>query len=746
MMKRTNINILNTMLCLSVLLFTCQFAHAQGVKKTMRVGSVWGNVVDSADEGEGTCGWAGGARTYYTGFLEGGLFSSKSTYLGTKSFKDTLGVTFTPKLSGHGQWMADDARIFMPVPDAAGFTIHKYVKYEPVSITVDEYPLQEPFPMDAADHLTPAPAGNADVMVESWVNSDMGITIHQRVFAFSQANHDDYLIYEYTFKNTGSVDKYPDANFEVVQTLDSVYYLKQIRPFEWYKPWMSYYGDMPGDTLRLMWGYPMRQSEAEWDHLGNIQEETGFFRRPWFTGEGILFASAIVDGKPSMTVNDTLQPHMTGYYDVDLEMVTGHSLWLNAQQTEDLYGVMKYGFGPAGPYGGTLNVNAQNTDARAGFHDVDPDEKGNKFADYEPWWGYSLSGFYAVGPYTLAPGDSFRVVWAQVGGMVSTDKAWEIGQQWVNDNVTPPTHVVDGERVPMVYNIDRTLCVDNLTPIYDKYPELYEEDDNASEKSNWAKDCWVYTGKDSMFKNFAAAQWAYDHDYIVPEAPPPPSLTVTSKPGEITVEWGQEAAGTAGLAGYRVYRSAGTWYPHIPYGELDFIGGWELQATLAEGTYSYSDDTADRGTAYYYYVTAYDDAATNAEDFDKVKRSLESSMFANVTSMRPAYLLRPASTDLDSIRIVPNPFNFAAKELQYIGEPNKIMFLNLPLECTISIYTESGDLIQKIEHSGSGDEPWGIMAEEHTTTLSGQRIVSGIYIAHFKTDNDEIFKKFVVVR
>ena len=738
MMKRTNINIHNTLLCLLVLLFTCQYAHAQGIRKYIRVGTVHARVVDSGDEGEGSWGW-GGANVYYTGFLEGGLFSSKAIYLGTKSFTDVDGVTFEPKLSGHGQWTCDDVRILMPVPDADDFTIHKYLKYDPVSITVDENELQAEYPTNASDHVGGA-AGNADAMVESWINSDMGITIHQRVFAYSNVYHDDYHIYEWTFKNTGNVNI--DSDIELpTQVLDSVYYLRQIRPFEWRKPWMSYYGEMPEDTLRLMWGYPMRQKDAEWDGLGRVDEQTGFIDKPWFTGEGILFASAEVN---DMTNNDPNQPHMTGFYDCDLEMVTINSLEQTEEQTEDLYGIMRFGFGS-----GFARVdNDQNEAARPGYHDVEPDEKGNKFADYEVWWGYTLSGFWAVGPYTLAPGDSFKVVWAQVGGMISADKGWEIGRQWKKSlstgvDVTPPPG--------MVYNADRTLCVDNLTAIYDKYPELYASDEKASARNNWAKDCWVYTGKDSMFQNFAAAQWAYDNNYIVPEAPPPPSIEVTSKPGEITIEWGTESEAAADLAGYRVYRSGGSWYPHLPYGETLFIGGWERIADVGPGIYSYADLDAARGAAQHYYVAAYDDGLTNAADFDGVTRSLESSMFANVTK-RPAYLYGAPSTVLKDIRIVPNPFNLAASELQYTGETNKIMFLNIPGECTIRIYSESGDLIQTIEHITVGDFPtgdksWGELPEQHSATLSGQIIVSGVYIAHIETPGGEsVFKKFVVVR
>jgi ubiquitin-protein ligase len=86
---------------------------------------------------------------------------------------------------------------------------------------------------------------------------------------------------------------------------------------------------------------------------------------------------------------------------------------------------------------------------------------------------------------------------------------------------------------------------------------------------------------------------------------------------------------------------------------------------------------------------------------------------------------------LSSIRVVPNPYNIASPGMQYPGEPDKIMFLNIPGHCTIRIYTENGDLINQIEHeNGSGDETW------NSNTSSRQVVVSGIYIVHFTVTAD----------
>ena len=111
----------------------------------------------------------------------------------------------------------------------------------------------------------------------------------------------------------------------------------------------------------------------------------------------------------------------------------------------------------------------------------------------------------------------------------------------------------------------------------------------------------------------------------------------------------------------------------------------------------------------------------------------------------PAYLRRQAGDRLEDevdadgniikmgIRIVPNPYDIKSRVLQYIGENDKIMFLNIPGHCTIRIYTERGDLIHKIEHEdGSGDESW------NSITSSRQVVVSGIYIVHFEVTQDQL--------
>ena len=122
---------------------------------------------------------------------------------------------------------------------------------------------------------------------------------------------------------------------------------------------------------------------------------------------------------------------------------------------------------------------------------------------------------------------------------------------------------------------------------------------------------------------------------------------------------------------------------------------------------------------------------------------LHSSRYYTQTT-RSAVLKREAGFDLEAIRVVPNPFNIrrSGSQLDYLGEPNKLMFLDIPGQCTIRIYTERGDLVKTIEHTdGSGDEEWRQLTDYRQT------VVSGVYLAHFELpDGRSTYRKFLIIR
>lgn len=724
-------------LCLMFFLFTSTYA---GVFKWIKVGKYQCYVLDSADECESKV--RKGSYYYYHGFIDY-MYESRGWAIGARDWIDEKGKTLPVKVTAQGLEGVDELYEIMPVPDAEGITIRRYMRYQRPTITVDGVKISEPFPFDEADEVNPNKIpGTADIMVESRINTSIGVTIHQRALAWSQKNHDDYVIYIWTFKNTGNIDL--DPNIELPnQTLKDLYFFRSNRDTKhisnprgsW---WHSAYGEHIGDSLRIQYFYSSRAPSATYDSFGNIENKAnGFPVNPEYTGEATLH----VDKSPSNHKDDPSQPQMTDAGNIMLIFFLSPSGKLTSSDDMQLYQTMQYSTVPIQPGWAYMD----DPDIYPGTHHAKRFE--NSFYKYpdDPFGRAHLLTMSACGPYTLAPGDSITIIRASVLGLISPEKAWEVGDKWVKGTAAPPTGMVFG-------------VTDNLPPPFKKYPDFYKADAISTEYNNWAKDCWVATGKDSLFQNAWNAQWNVRNNYNVPTAPPPPSIEVKSLPDRIKIAWGTESESVSDFAGYRVYKTLGSPYysqkNKVVVGSFgNFVPIFECgKGTANTLTHSYEDMAAKRGVAYYYYVTAFDDGIGNIIDVHGKKEILESGQYLNMTTVG-AYLTRPAGT-LSTARVVPNPFNISAGALQYPGQPDKIMFLDLPAYCTIKIYTESGDLIKTLYHtSGSGDESWGVILEEHSATDTGQIIVSGIYIAVIIKNNEDgtptgekTVLKFVVVR
>jgi len=159
---------------------------------------------------------------------------------------------------------------------------------------------------------------------------------------------------------------------------------------------------------------------------------------------------------------------------------------------------------------------------------------------------------------------------------------------------------------------------------------------------------------------------------------------------------------------------------------------YELIQTTTDN--SFTDNSAVRGVAYHYFVTAVDDSG------------LESNHYQNRT-LYAASPFEPGKETTDDVIIVPNPYRVDAGGLNY-SDPNRITFFNLPPYCTLKIYNEVGDLIKTIEHTdGSGDESWDQI------NTSNQFVKSGVYILSVQDARDieenslpTSNHKFVIIR
>ena len=266
----------------------------------------------------------------------------------------------------------------------------------------------------------------------------------------------------------------------------------------------------------------------------------------------------------------------------------------------------------------------------------------------------------------------------------------------------------------------------------------------TDEEKNW----WVATGRDSLFKYFSQANKRYFRNiengrnpFDAPEAPPPPDLTVTSAERSVILDWSDVSqipdhdTGVIDFAGYRVYRAVGR--NDTTFQKIFECGG----SSGVPLTTHYVDTGVKRGFPYFYYVTAYDDGSQN---WEQPGRSLESGKYWNMmVKNKPVhpFMSNQPRSDLDNIKVVPNPFHDKSIKYNWPGEQNKLLFINLPLKCTIKIFTVTGDLVKTIEHdNGTTEQSWNQITQDN------QLIFSGVYIFYVESDQGSKAGKFVVVR
>jgi len=97
---------------------------------------------------------------------------------------------------------------------------------------------------------------------------------------------------------------------------------------------------------------------------------------------------------------------------------------------------------------------------------------------------------------------------------------------------------------------------------------------------------------------------------------------------------------------------------------------------------------------------------------------------------------------LKAIKVVPNPYLVSAQweQSQYT---KKLLFTNLPSECTIKIYTLTGEFVNMLEHTNPYDdsEAWDL------TTINRQEVAPGLYVFAVELpDGKKHIGKFAIIR
>jgi hypothetical protein len=174
--------------------------------------------------------------------------------------------------------------------------------------------------------------------------------------------------------------------------------------------------------------------------------------------------------------------------------------------------------------------------------------------------------------------------------------------------------------------------------------------------------------------------------------------------------------------------------------------------------YEYVDYDIHNGFIYFYSVTSSDHELAVSDTSSTITGSgLVGNPGSSFTNGQPGTAAQTAE-DRErfgtNIYVFPNPATRKTlEEYQQMfptgDDPTgvRVTFTNLPMaRNTIKIYTASGDLVQTIEHDGtggSGHVSWNLMSR------NAQEIVSGIYLYSVQSDDDrfdDFIGRFVVVR
>jgi hypothetical protein len=582
-----------------------------------------------------------------------------------------------------------------------------FAKFQPTEVRVDEALTHYPGQAVNIDQLDPSMP--YDQMIYNYVNTQIGMSMKRKIYQFSNPYYDNFHIIEYTFINTGNIDD-DDEIERPSGILEDVYFYFQNRmgfvletgvliggetkygantlnnevgpysagnnedlrySYAWHGYWKEFndYDNVGGP----IW-YPDEGSSARI----NAADTVGRLGAAQFAGTLTLFAQNGTDP----TTDDPNQPSTTGYESSDGDLMYSSDVF-NANQMQRRYNLMVKG-----------HPDQSHADWITGGDYVNSKVVGGDKSINAA--GYSYVNGY--GPYTVAFGDSVKIIIAQGSSGLSRDEAIEIGK----------------------------LFKDGAISVADK---------------NIA----VLGGQDSLHVTFERAMVAFENDWDIPQAPyPPKSFYVKSGGGRIDLEWTPNIEGPE-VMGFEIYRN--TIEPVIGYASNEYFAKFEKIADLPADAISYSDSSQRQDIAYYYYIVSVGEDIPANNILNIPAHKIKSSR-AYTQTYSPAYKRRPGTKNITNrVRAYPNPYIISATDNWMFGsssaERNKISFDNLSKECTIQIFTELGELIRTIEHNdGFGSDDWDLR------TSSNQLIVSGIYIAVITDNNtgDREIVKFSVIR
>ncbi len=708
-------------------------AHAQGVNKWLSGGSLHNWYSNAGAEKE-----EGFVAMQQYGFRWPGLWTvtdmqaGKGLWIGAKNVRDTDGKSYAARVIHVGPRVTGSGEV---VP-----TLFELVGRSPLPVVFVDGAASTPdaaMQVDRVDAEFPAEHG-----ILSEINTLLGLTVKRRILQFADESHDNYHIIEYTLTNTGNTDSDPEIELQG-QTLQDVVMFLQWRwsvaretrylvgnASGWGKNNMldargdgmgARYGDRADENFRAMfaWHGFFPDKTLSYNNIGGpilresvpqigiaASDTLGRLGASQFIGAVVLHA----DTSPTNKADNAAQPTTMKYFDSDETFLSRNEPFTESKMVDE------YAF---------MTRTATDRHAFRVVGSTSRDDLPKQTAapsDVVGMDGRSTSGGKSAGmgfgPYTLAPGQSVRLVIAEAASGLSREANEAIGRAY--KALAPATRDTDAGRITF----------------------------RGQSKT---KNEWVFTGRDSLFQTFRRAIANYNSQYKLQVPPRPPSqFSVNSGGDRVQLKW--DVYSGEAPDNWEIYRSVAKYDQPA-----------EKIATLPGGDRTYDDKTPTRGLNYFYYIQAVK-GMTNGQGGVPAGRPMRSTRYL-AQAFSPAQLLRPqggpqGETALSAIRIVPNPFYLASDGFRRgdavspsprYDVADRIGFLNLPGQCRIDIYTELGEKIFTINHTnGSGDEYW------NGVTRFSQVVASGVYLAIVTVTEDipnsdyrngqTLLLKFTVIR
>lgn len=557
-----------------------------------------------------------------------------------------------------------------------------------------------------------------------------GIQVQRKILGWSQQCLDNFIVVDMTFTNKS--DKFVTGMYVSIQDQTnynnmadghrpSIAAVDQKKDSKWY----HYIGSKTSDSVRVMYEYDADDPNKPGDQMGQpltqqygrlLRKDFAFTATLWASKQAYTPSGIMVENHDQNDADDMSQPSVA--VPANLQNVLNLPLYpLNDPKQKDWYDFIS---------GSMLSyVDQTGPDIRPGHFRQNLDDLGVVTPGGQPGMSAYADQFESMclsyGPYNLQPGQQLRIVKAMGYAGLSREKALEVGRQWLEGTLTDP--------MPNKPN--------------GHYPDNFAFPAGTTQQDKF-KDKWLSTGIDSVVLTAKRAVYNFLSGYKAPVTPPPPtSFKVLGTGQGIELTWANtEAEAMSGFQGYRILRKVGnidtTFYEQIA----------TIPASEKGTTHTYVDMNILFGAQYYYYIQAgvkIDANDQNAYPADRGKTIWTGRIWFPQNTWTTGK--RASQDDLRQIVIAPNPYNYNDHKLKGYGftDDRGILFFNLPIEVTIKIFTEAGNLVKTIEHyepiTKAGSDEWDM------TNENSQPIASGIYIVLFQTPDGSLsYQKLVVAR